>query len=90
MTTALAADPSSHVGAALQGWQYPVSQEWLLLRRLTDSYLEAHTKRPHPTVPTPWDPRPKQMGTPVSREEFHALVARHRESNEADEVVQTI
>ena len=36
LTTVLLSDPSSHVAAAVAGWDHPVSREWLVLADVYD------------------------------------------------------
>lgn len=45
LTAALGDDPTSHVGAALAGWQHPFSHEALILADLYDLTLSANTDR---------------------------------------------
>lgn len=45
LTTELGRDPTSHVGAALAGWQHPYSHEALILADLYDLTLSANTDR---------------------------------------------
>ena len=61
----LAADPSSHFGAALAGWQYPMSREALATADLIDLFAQANSKKgrkPDP-YPRPWHkPKATRMG----------------------------
>jgi hypothetical protein len=45
LTRTLTADPTSRVGAALQGWQYPVSHDAVVLMDLYDLTLAAVPKK---------------------------------------------
>jgi hypothetical protein len=49
----LATDPSSHLAAALQGWEHPASHEWLVLVSLRDATVRAHYRDPD-LWPLPW------------------------------------
>ena len=53
-TRTLSLDPSSHIAAALAGWEYPVSREALVLMDLFDLQHISKAKR----KPSPY-PRPK-------------------------------
>lgn len=57
MVTALKADPSSHVFAALADWEYPMSVEAMIAATHFDAYVQARTKkgRKAKTYPRPWD-----------------------------------
>jgi len=64
LVTQLCLDPSSHVAAALLGWSYPVSHEWLVgvsVRQLTAA---AHFKDPAP-YPVPWESSSQSSGSRV-------------------------
>lgn len=64
---ALAVDPSSHVGAALAGWDHPVSREWLVTADLYDAFIAANSKKgrkPKP-YPRPWPDRNKSRPRPT-------------------------
>jgi hypothetical protein len=78
LATVLAADPSSQVGAALAGWQYPATRADLTLRDLVDITIRVNAKRPpSKAYPRPSDPAPKRIGRGTfTREEFDQLRAR--------------
>lgn len=83
LTHVLAADPSSHVAAAIGGWSHPVTREWLALADLIDLYLGAHAKKGHKPkpYPRPWpDKNKKHFGrtTRPQTEVRAALRARAR------------
>ena len=80
LTVSLAADPSSHVGAALNGMQFPASREYLALRMLNANLVARHTqKRPKfHSLPDPFEKPPVKYGTPMSKAEYAAAVAAHR------------
>lgn len=48
MTRVLAADSSSRVFAAVHGWDYPMSQEALILADQFDAFTRANFKKPKP------------------------------------------
>jgi hypothetical protein len=61
----LAADPSSHVAAAVHGWQHPWTREAMLLADVFDltqvvNWAEKH--RQPQLYPRPWDPPPERLG----------------------------
>ena len=59
----LGGDPSSHVAAALNGWQHPASRESLALFDLFDATVRANFRgKPRP-YPRPWDQPPTRHGT---------------------------
>ena len=64
LTRQLATDPSSHVGAALAGWEHPVSREALVLMDLFDLQHRSKAKQTPDPYRRPWpDPNKKQVGT---------------------------
>jgi hypothetical protein len=78
LTSILLRDPSSWTQAAINGWQYPVSQEWIMARHTYDLIAQANFKKPKP-FPTPWpDPDKKKLGSskPQSRADVLAKLAR--------------
>ena len=46
-------DPATHLSAAVLGWDYPVSAEWLVLTNLRNGFMRVHFKDPDPW-PVPW------------------------------------
>lgn len=73
LVTILRSDPSSAISAALEGWDYPISREALILADLYDLTGQANTTRgkwqPHPGH-RPWktDTRDRQrIGNPGNR-----------------------
>lgn len=52
-------DPTSHVQAALAGWEHPASREWMVLADLYDAYARVHFKKPKP-YPRPWPNQAKR------------------------------
>lgn len=80
LTLVLAADPSSHVGAAVATWAHPLSREGMAVMDLFDVFVQANTQKrskPKP-YPRPWDPQPTRFGraTRPQREIRAALRAR--------------
>lgn len=58
----LLTDPSSHLVVAVNGWDHPVSREWVVLAQLVDAVGVAWLKGTKPW-PRPWpdeQPAPKQ------------------------------
>lgn len=61
LTTVLVNDPSSQVGAAIAGWDFPVTREWLLNADVYDLHVQVNTKKgrkPKP-YPRPWPDKDK-------------------------------
>jgi hypothetical protein len=56
-------DPTSHVAAAVSGWQLPMSHEALALADVFDSLEFKRIRRKHKPRPRPWDEPPKKHGT---------------------------
>lgn len=69
----LASDPSSMLGAAMAGWQYPLTRGELTLRDLYDLQHKSKAKRKPKPYPRPWDAKPKQIGTSLSVAEYEAI-----------------
>ena len=76
----LVGDPSSQVGAAFAGWDYPATPEWMALHAMSANFVATKTQRKPSlrVLPAPWDPKPLRWGTPLSRAEFDAALAAHR------------
>jgi len=78
MVDILCADPSSCVGAAVAGWDHPMSREGLVLMDLFDlQHFSKVEKAPDP-YKRPWpDPNVKHRGrTNLPREAVIAILAR--------------
>ena len=74
----LAADPSSHLAAALNDWLAPRSVEWLVLADLFDAFVRANYRKPQ-AYPRPF-PEPgavKRGKTNRPRAEVIDLLNRH-------------
>jgi len=90
LTGVLANDPSSHVAAALAGWDHPVTREWLLTADLYDAFIAANSKKgrkPKP-YPRPWPEKDKtKFGRPTRTQAQirAALAARGHGRSERDE-----
>jgi hypothetical protein len=54
LLTVLAADPSSHLAAALAGWSHPMSREAMILADLFDVQLASKSKKKPQPYPRPW------------------------------------
>lgn len=79
--TVLASDPSSHVAAAVAGWEHPTSWADLTLRDLVDVQIESKTKTKQKPYRRPWDKANKKVSptfggtTPMTIADFEALKA---------------
>lgn len=54
---ALMEDPRSKTAAAVSGWAFPASTEWMMLARLHDALIDTTPGVKHPEsyhVPRPW------------------------------------
>ena len=75
LTSALASDPSSHVGAALAGWDYPLPHEALQVMNLFDlmhtiAWVQGgkQGRQPEP-LPRPWPNRSSKVARPTVSQE---------------------
>lgn len=77
LADALAADPSSHVCAALNGWQYPIDRSTLAVADLFDLTVAMNTPKGHTPkrYPRPWDPPPKRLGDPSQHSQETVIAA---------------
>lgn len=77
LTLQLITDPSSHVAAAVAGWEYPATREALVLMDLYDAYAKATFSRPKP-YPRPWrNEDKKRLGkTALPQDKVRALLKR--------------
>jgi hypothetical protein len=82
LTGELATDPSSHVAAAVAGWQFPASREWLALKVMADNYTSVKTSRRGAKLhqlPDPSDKPKRHVGTAaMSTTDLQAVLASHR------------
>ena len=79
LTTVLLSDPSSHVAAAVAGWDHPVSREWLVLADVYD--LTARVAAGKKWKAKDAYPRPvpkRRFGKGMPRDQLVALLAEHR------------
>jgi len=75
-------DPASRLQAAIAGWEFPVTREWLATVDLFDlQHAKASKSRPKP-YPRPFDTNKSRIGgktkTSHSLEEMRELLARPR------------
>jgi len=77
LTHELALDPASHVSAAIGGWSFPVSREWIAAVDHYDAFVTSKSKRKPKPYPRPWDTKPKAFGagTSMTVAEYRALRA---------------
>ena len=78
LLSALAPDPSSHVAAAIAGWQHPLSREALVLADLLDLTAAAHSSKKPKPYPRPWtraDRKPARKQV-LSQEQIRAVLER--------------
>lgn len=82
----LAHDPSSHLCAAINEWEYPRSPEWLVLADLFDVFARANYKHPQ-SYPRPFPDRTtKHRGkTDLPRAKVIDLLNRHGHSFDPEE-----
>ena len=60
-------NPSSWVHALEEGWQFPASFEWIVLKHTFDLIAAANSEQTPEPYPAPWDTANRP--TPLSREE---------------------
>lgn len=79
-TITLSADTSSHVGAAINGLQFPASREYLALQLLNANFVARYTQKraKFRGLPDPFEAPPKRFGTPMSKADMVAALASHR------------
>jgi hypothetical protein len=73
----LAHEPTSHVAAALAGWEYPVSREWVALRAV---HARLGGKKDHP-LPAPWERASKIRGESLSIDAYRERRAKIAEQS---------
>lgn len=77
LTQVLIRDTSSHVCAAVQGWDGPRSREWLLIADLFDLTHAVNSRRTPTPYPRPGD-APKRFGhTNLRNSEVFAVLRSH-------------
>lgn len=76
ITGELLKDTSSHVSAAIGGWDYPLSREALSLANISDGYAAVHSKKGAKVKPTPrpWDNAGKFGRTKVPQPQVRAAL----------------
>jgi len=68
-------NPASRLSAAVQGWAFPVSFEWMVLAELIDVTVQANSKRKPKPFPRPWGKSEKRIGrTKLSSERVIELL----------------
>lgn len=50
----LRTNPESWLHAVEQGWQFPVSSEWIISKHLFDLTARVHSEKAPPEYPAPW------------------------------------
>ena len=56
-------NPESWVHALEQGWEHPVTAEWIVLKHTFDLLVKVNSDKPQPEYPAPWirSTRPKSQ-----------------------------
>jgi len=78
-------NPTSRLSAAINGWTFPVTYEWMALAELIDLTVQANSKRKQRPFPRPWGRGEKKIGrTSLSRERVIELLTTEkvRDANE--------
>ena len=79
LTHELVLDPSSHVSAAVGGWSFPVTREWIVAADSYDAFVSSKSSKGHKPkpYPRPWDHAPRAIGsgTSMTVAEYRALRA---------------
>lgn len=90
LTVLLVRDPSSHVAAAVSGWEYPMSREALVLADMYDAYATATYKKPK-RYPRPWKDADKTRLGKTNRPpaEVRALLAARAPKRETESPAPT-
>jgi len=65
-------NPTSFVHASEEGWSFPVSFEWIVLKHLFDLTAKVNSESEPPGYPAPWDNADKPK--PMSREAVEAAL----------------
>lgn len=85
LTSILRRDPSSWVAAALAGWKYPVSREWMLDRDSYDLLARVNSKQKPKPYPTPWPEQgSKRIGSDKPQDRAAVLSALDRMNPKED------
>lgn len=79
LTQLLLRDPSSQLAAALAGWQFPASREYLTLMDTFDLHHMLNAKKMPEAMRRPWDVPPRRLGSAaMSPESMRVLLDQHR------------
>ncbi|MGG7510911.1 hypothetical protein [Plantibacter sp. YIM 135249] len=75
--TVSARSPESPLHAAIHGWDYPVSRDWMLLALIADSSEAKRLGKKFKPMKRPWPDRSTQQieATPIPIEEARARIA---------------
>jgi hypothetical protein len=74
LTSVLLRDTTSWLGAARQGWKFPVSREWIVLQDHYNMTLGVNTKKRQKPYPTPWEnSKGKKVGNVGGRSQQEIL-----------------
>jgi len=65
-------NPTSYVHASEEGWTFPVSFEWIVLKHSFDLLAKVNSESAPPEYPAPWDNADKPK--PMSREAVEAAL----------------
>jgi hypothetical protein len=80
LTGILSTEPDSRVGAAIAGWEYPVSRYDLTLRDLFDLQHMAKAKKKPKAYPRPWPDKTRRTfgKTRLTVGQLRAILDAHR------------
>lgn len=65
-------NPTSYVHATEEGWTFPVSFEWIILKHSFDLLAKVNSESEPTPYPAPWDNAGRPQ--PMSREEVEAVL----------------
>lgn len=73
-------EPSSPLYAAMNGWSFPVSREWMATADLIDAFLQANSDRKPKPYPRPWkDNNTNRLGkTALTPDEARVVLQKNR------------
>jgi hypothetical protein len=82
LTQLLVSDPSSQVFAALAGWSFPVSREWIVAADHRDSTEFGRVGRRARAYPRPWTDQPRRIGRGkgTSSSQLHQRITQHHQA----------
>lgn len=79
ITRLIAKDSSSHLAAAISGWQHPVTREWFVLWGIHWATVQKFKQPEKLRLPLPWDKPPTKHGSAtMSVDRMRALLDRNR------------